>query len=177
MRNEKQAIKLLKQQNEDAFDYLYFKYVRLVYHVIFLLVENKADAEDLVQDTFIKAYNAINSFNIKNNFKYWLLTIAKNNAYDFLRKKKRITLNYDLEQIASFDDNEESDFHKILSKYKTILKKDEYDIITLHLFENLKFKDIAVIYDKTTSSVNNIYIRGINKINKYVREGEVDERS
>lgn len=172
MSKEKKAIKQLKNKNEDAFDFLYYKYVRLVYHVIFMIIENKDDTEDLVQETFIKAYNAIDSFDIKNNFKYWLLTIAKNNAFDLVRKRKRRneTNNYNLEQIPSYDSTEKTDFHDILSKYKFIITKDEYNIITLHIFEGLKFREIAIIYNKTTSSVNNIYIRGINKIKKYIKE-------
>ena len=112
---------------------------------------------------------------LKNNFKYWLLQIAKNNAYDFLRKYKRIINSYEIDSFADKSVDlveQENDFHDILSRYNNVLKKEEYDIITLHLFQGFKFREIAIIYEKSTSSVNNIYSRGIQKIRKHMKEGE-----
>lgn len=180
MTREKNIIRRLKERDEEAFEIIYFKYVKLVFHVIFIIVENKDDTNDLVQDTFMKMMAAIDTFNLKNNFKYWLLQIAKNNAYDFLKKYNRIIHEYDIENMKDVNDNlvnQESDFYNILSKYNNLLKKDEYDIITLHLFQGLKFKEIAHIYGRSTSSVNNIYSRGIHKIRKYIKEVEPSEES
>lgn len=173
MFKERKTIKRLKERDEEAFEIIYFRYVKLVYHVIFLIVENKDDTNDLVQDTFMKMMSNIEFFNIKNNFKYWLLQIAKNNAYDFLRKYKRIINSYEIDSFADKSVNlveQENDFHDILSRYNNVLKKEEYDIITLHLFQGFKFREIAIIYEKSTSSVNNIYSRGIQKIRKHMKE-------
>ncbi len=51
----------------------------------------------------------------------------------------------------------------MMKQYIKVINKDEFNIITLHLFHQLKFKEIANLYDKTTSSVNNIYYRGIQR--------------
>lgn len=180
MFKERKLIKKLKQRDEETFEIIYDKYVRLVYHVIYLIIQNKADTNDLVQDTFIKMMAAIDSFNIDNNFKYWLLQIAKNNAYDFLKKHKRIINYYNFKNLKDEKVDLrrlEKDFHEVLLKYNNILKKDEYDIITLHLFQGLKFREIAKIYERTTSSVNNIYSRGIHKIRKHIKEVEINEKS
>ena len=175
MFGERKIIKRLKVRDEESFEIIYFRYLKLVYHVIFLIVENKDDTNDLVQDTFMKMMSAIEFFNINNNFKYWLLQIAKNNAYDYLRKYKRIINSYDIDSLKDKSVDlveQENDFHDILSKYHKLLKKEEYDIITLHLFQGLKFREIARIYEKSTSSVNNIYSRGIHKIRKHMKEVE-----
>ena len=136
--------------------------------MIFTIVKNKQDTEDLIQDTFIKVYESIDDFSMRDNFKYWLLQIAKNKAKDFLKKKK-VIINSDY--IHSISDEKEAyeDFDSILDKYKKVINEEEYLIITLHLFHKMKFREIAVLYEKTTSSVNNIYARGIKKIKEYLK--------
>ncbi|MGI6781759.1 MAG: RNA polymerase sigma factor [Acholeplasmataceae bacterium] len=171
--NDKLAVKKLQNKDERGFDYLYHKYVRLIFHIIFSMVENKEVANDLVQDTYIKVYRKINTFDPNNNIKYWIITIAKNLTIDYLRKNNKIIKDYNIDLIPSYDSSEKSDFHDILLKYENILTKDEYSIITLHLYEGLKFREISTIYGKTISSVNNIYIRGINKIKKHLKDGDV----
>ena len=65
MFKERKTIKRLKERDEEAFEIIYFRYVKLVYHVIFLIIENKDDTNDLVQDTFMKMMSNIEFFNIK----------------------------------------------------------------------------------------------------------------
>jgi RNA polymerase sigma-70 factor (ECF subfamily) len=57
------------------------------------MIRNENDIEDLVQETFIKAYNALDSYNFQFNFSSWLLRIASNSCIDHLRKKKLDTIS------------------------------------------------------------------------------------
>ena len=158
----------LKSGSEDAFDYIYYKYVNLIFYVIFKIVKNRQDAEDITQETLIKMMESIHTFNENNNFKYWLLQIAKNKALNFIKVKKRVVLNSN--HVNSLEDKEKysetDDFDEIMKEYEHIVTKDEFDIITLRIYHNMKFKEIAELYGKTESSVNNIYHRGISKIKK-----------
>lgn len=164
----KKIISQLKKRDEKAFDAVYYQYVNLIYHIIYRLVENKNDADDLTQDTLIQMMASIESFNENNNFKYWLLQIAKNKALDFLKKRRTILNNDYINDLPDSNpqNHDQSDFSEMMKQYENCINKDEFDIITLHLFHGLKFNEIAALYDKTTSSVNNIYHRGIKKIRK-----------
>ena len=88
-----------RQGNEDAFAPLVQKHLPSVYNFIFQMTRDRAVAEDLAQETFIKAWKHIKRFDPSQSFKVWLFAIAKNTAYDFLKKKKTIPL-------SSFEDNE-----------------------------------------------------------------------
>lgn len=74
--------------DQKAFESLLNKYRNLVYHVMIKMVGNSQEAEDLTQEAFIKAFNALSSFNEEFAFSTWLMKIATNNCIDFLRKKK-----------------------------------------------------------------------------------------
>ena len=69
-----------------AYDDLILLYKDAVHGIIYRMVRNKQEAEDLTQETFIKAYNSINSFNEEYAFSTWLFKIATNNCIDFFRK-------------------------------------------------------------------------------------------
>jgi RNA polymerase sigma factor (sigma-70 family) len=64
------------------------KYLSLVYNFTYRYVGSAADAEDIVQEVFVKVWRHLKKFDQQKNFKTWLLSIAKNTAIDFLRKKK-----------------------------------------------------------------------------------------
>lgn len=71
-----------------AFDALVTRYRGKVYAMIFHLVRNDADAWDLAQDAFVRAWRAIDKFEARSSFYTWIFRIAHNGAYDFLRKKR-----------------------------------------------------------------------------------------
>ncbi|HBE72874.1 MAG TPA: RNA polymerase subunit sigma-24 [candidate division Zixibacteria bacterium] len=81
-----------------AFDKLISRYKRQVFSVIYRMVRNPADAEDLAQDTFIKAFRALSSYDPKFPFITWLFKIAHNTAIDHLRSNKAQVLSLDIEE-------------------------------------------------------------------------------
>lgn len=72
----------------DAFNHLILEYQNLAYSVAYRLLNNSDSAADAVQDSFIKAYRALESFR-GGSFKSWLMRIVTNTCYDFLRAQKR----------------------------------------------------------------------------------------
>lgn len=84
-----------QEGNEQAFELIIKKYKRQVYGILYKLVRNPEDAHDLMQETFIKAFRKINSFDEKFAFSTWLFKIATNTGIDFLRRKRMQTLSLD----------------------------------------------------------------------------------
>ncbi len=101
---ETQLVKNAKEGDGKAYDELTILYKDAVYGIIYRMVHNKQEAEDLTQEAFIKAYNSINSFNEDYAFSTWLFKIATNNCIDFFRKRKLKT--YSMDQTIKYKDDE-----------------------------------------------------------------------
>ncbi|MBI3193291.1 MAG: sigma-70 family RNA polymerase sigma factor [Ignavibacteriae bacterium] len=74
--------------NQEAYKRLMKKYYTSLTHLIYKLVHDKEEIEDLTQEAFIKAFASLKNFNEEYAFSTWLFKIATNNAIDYLRKKK-----------------------------------------------------------------------------------------
>jgi len=103
-RDDSALVKRAKDGDGKAYDELTILYKDAVYSIIYRMVHNKQEAEDLAQEAFIKAYNSINSFNEEYAFSTWLFKIATNNCIDFFRKRKLKT--YSMDQTIKYKDDE-----------------------------------------------------------------------
>ena len=81
--------------NERAFRILMQKYDKALHHHIYRMVRTKGEVEDLVQESFIKAFSALTSYSSDYAFSTWLYKIATNHTIDYLRKKKLPTFSID----------------------------------------------------------------------------------
>lgn len=78
-----------------AFTYLVERYTRLVYNHAYRMLNDAQDAEDAVQEIFLKAYMRLDSFDPSRRFVSWLLTISSNHCIDRLRRKRQTWLTLD----------------------------------------------------------------------------------
>ena len=84
------------QKGDDlAFSYLVEAYQRPVYNLCYRMLGNAGDAEDAAQETFIRAYKALHSYDPSRKFSTWLLSIASNYCIDQHRRRKLPTFSYD----------------------------------------------------------------------------------
>ncbi len=81
--------------NESAFSLLLDRYKDAVYRIIIKIVHNQEEAQDLLQETFMKAFGSLSSYNAQYRFTTWLYKIAANNCIDFLRKRRLISVSLD----------------------------------------------------------------------------------
>jgi RNA polymerase sigma-70 factor (ECF subfamily) len=93
--NDSEIILRAINGDQEAYSKLLRKYKGAIYSMIYKMVRNKQDTEDLVQEAFIKAFSSLTSFNDEYAFSTWLFKIATNNCIDYLRKKKLKTLSID----------------------------------------------------------------------------------
>jgi RNA polymerase sigma-70 factor (ECF subfamily) len=89
--NDKLLILLAKQGNDSAFRELYETNYEMIYRLAYRYVKFQPDAEDILQETFIKAFKAIQKFdfNISSNFSAWIYQICVRCSYDYYRKRKK----------------------------------------------------------------------------------------
>lgn len=144
-----------------AFEALVLKYERLVSTCVYGVVSNTEDAMDVSQEVFLKVYNNISKFKGDSEFSTWLYRVAKNCAYDFVRKKKHQTLSLDTsgEEGEGFDlpDNDISSNpeKKFLQDEKTRLLRSCIDKLSKEHREVIILRDINnYSYDKISELLN-----------------------
>ena len=81
--------------NEAAYGILMDRYRDSLHGILYRMVRDQEETQDLVQEAFIKAYNALESFNKQYSFSTWLFKIASNNCIDHLRKRRLNTTSID----------------------------------------------------------------------------------
>ncbi len=88
IKHENEIIQNVLDGDQEKFALLVDKYQGPIYNLVYRLTGNHSDAEDLAQETFIKAYKSLNNFQTKKKFFSWLYTIALNLTRNHLKKKK-----------------------------------------------------------------------------------------
>ena len=88
MTNSRELIKKIISGDTHAFKSLIHDYQRLVCHVIFKMVTNEQDREDVCQDVFIKVYQNLSKFQFDSKLSTWIAKIAFNTGINYLKKQK-----------------------------------------------------------------------------------------
>ena len=170
----KDLIEKSKAGNRKAQFDLYNQYVDAMFYVCFRMVNNREDAEDVVQDSFIKAFKNLESFKYESTFGAWLKRIVINSSINHL-KKKRIQFN-DLEdqQFAQFPSEQELTDNIDLQDLKKVQKgiellPDGYRVVlSLYLLEGYDHNEISEILNISTSTSKTQYSRAKKKLKTIV---------
>jgi RNA polymerase sigma-70 factor, ECF subfamily len=93
--SDKELAKLAGGGREAAFGELLSRYERPIFSLVYRMVRDRTLAEDLAQEAFIRAFNAISSYNASYKFSSWIFKIANNHTIDHLRKKQLDTISID----------------------------------------------------------------------------------
>jgi RNA polymerase sigma-70 factor (ECF subfamily) len=172
--DDKKTIENILRGEDDDFEFLVKKYLKQIYNFLFQLTGNRSALDDLTQETFIKAWKNLGKYNSEKSFKTWLFTIAKNTAYDYLKKKKAIPFsNFSDEegknQLEEISDEkilpdeimERKDFtEKFEEKIKKIPK--HYGLILfMHYRDDFSLQEIAEIIGKPYNTIKSQHNRAL----------------
>ncbi|MFU8792940.1 MAG: RNA polymerase sigma factor [Acholeplasmataceae bacterium] len=148
------TIKALTKKSESAFEDVYHQTKRGVYSVIFSVVKNHEETQDLMQEVYMKMMQNIDKYQPKTNFVNWLFTLAKNVAIDHYRRAKKVQTIDDIEYQDIFVSQEESPASKDhFTHMIELLTEEQRIIVLLKIVDDKKFKDIAAIVDKPLGTV------------------------
>ncbi|MFA6526202.1 MAG: sigma-70 family RNA polymerase sigma factor [Candidatus Buchananbacteria bacterium] len=90
---DEQLVKAYLAGERNALEILIKRYLKQIFGFAFSYVKSEAAAEDITQETFIKAWRKIKKFDTEKQFKSWIFTIAKNTALDHLKKRHALTFS------------------------------------------------------------------------------------
>ena len=162
----------MRNLSEEEFDKKYQIYKPIIYSIAYTYVKNQNDADDIMQDVFVKYLKSDVVFNDDNHEKYWLIRVTINTAKNFVSStwKKRVVLDDDYVSRASDEASKESNRYfevitSLPSKYK--------DVITLYYYEDLSVEEIANTLQVSISCVKKRLERGREKIKKEIENGRL----
>lgn len=164
---------LIKIANGDksALSFLYEKTQASVYGFALSLTKNRADAEDVLQDTYLKVWHNAANYKAGTSPMAWLLTIAKNLSLMKLREhgKKQDIAPEEWDVIfQAADETASIEDRHLLEAALTILSDEEREVVLLHSVSGLKHREIADLLSMALPTVLSKYHRGLKKLRNYL---------
>ena len=153
---------------------VYQMYKDMLFNVSCRIIKNEHDAQDLVHDAFIKAFQNISKLENDLNLGPWLKSIAVNCSLDFLRQKKKqewLQESNEFTESENDDDLDENVTLQVEEVKKALYNlKDKYRIIlVLYLIENYTHREISEQLGINESTVRNQYRRGKRLLKEQLR--------
>jgi RNA polymerase sigma-70 factor (ECF subfamily) len=182
--NDHQLVKRVQQGDKRAFDLLVLKYQHKIISVVHRYVRDSADVQDVVQEAFIKAYRALESFRGDSAFYTWMYRIAINTAKNHLisRGRRPPASDVDIEDAEYFAGNDNlQDFNTpesslfcdqlqaAVDKAVSQLPEDLRTAVTLREMDGLSYEEIAEIMKCPVGTVRSRIFRAREAIDKVVK--------
>lgn len=158
--DDSRLVSLYRKGNEEAFEQLLNRHKSRIFTTIYLIVKDSYVAEDLMQETFIKAVNTIKGgrYNEEGKFLPWVMRIAHNLAVDFFRREKRyptVVLEDGSKVFNTLDFAEDSfeshqvkrDTYASLHKFIKELPEAQREVLVMRHYMGLSFQEIAEYTD------------------------------
>lgn len=165
MKKEEEIFELLKTNRKLGIEELYKNYSKLVYGVIYSILKNTDETEDVLQNVFVKIFKLDNEKLPTKSHLSWLYSVAKNETINYIKKHSK-EKNY--ESLYEITDND-TEIEKVLDKEyfnKLIenLPQKQQEILSLKIVSNLSFKEIANILNMKIPAVQWHYYKSLNTL-------------
>jgi len=154
-------------ESVSEFEAVYAEYFPLIYRYAYSLCRSETIAEDLAQETFLKAMRKIGSFRGECKLEVWLCQIAKNTWFTWCRKHKRQADELPFEPFTQDKDPESAmELHRALHR----LEEPYKEVVSLRALGELPFAQIAELFGKTESWARVTFHRGKLKLREMMEE-------
>ncbi len=159
---------------------IYKLYYKAMYNTALRILNNSVEAEDVMQESFLTAFQKINNYGGTGSFGSWLKRIVVNNSIDTLGKSR---FNLSLDEIGDivFDDSNENYFEILNYKVEEIremifnLSDNHRTILSLYLLEGYDHEEISQILDISYNNSRTRYSRARNKLLQLIETERVNE--
>ena len=145
----KEDFKKLKTGDKDSFDLLYQDYYLVLYRTALLILGNKEDAEDVLQDTFVSIYKNAKTLSDFEKLRPWIFSILKNTSYTSYKKRKRefpdeFVLDKTENSPTYLGEDEIAERSEIQDALMN-LKEKEREVLVLYYYNDFSIEEIASI--------------------------------
>jgi RNA polymerase sigma factor, sigma-70 family len=178
MTNDQQILDALKvpATREKAFRQLVSSYKERLYWHIRKIVLNHDDADDVLQNTFIKVWNGIDSFRGDSGLFTWLYRIATNESITFLNQKKRKLTSSLTNETEFLVNNLESDpyfdgnhWQMLLQKAVAQLPEKQRIVFNMKYYDDIKYEDMSEILETSVGALKASYHHAVKKVEEFIK--------
>ena len=180
--SDDQLTKLLKDPatRRDAFSQVIHRYQEQLYWQIRKLVIDHEDSSDVLQNTLLKAWQALDSFRGDSKLSTWLYTIAHNESLTFLTKRQaeqELTIDdpdgyvMDTREADKYFDGDEA--QRLLMEAIALLPAKQREVFNLRYFDELPYEDISRITGTSVGALKASYHFAVEKISAYFKKNEI----
>ncbi len=168
-----------KQNDKEAFGRIYDLCVDSVYRFVFYRVGQKEDAEDITEDVFMRAFQAISHYEEREEvpFSAWLFRIAQNRVTDHYRQEARSpVLAIENEILDGLDMSSEPDPASVAAIKQDVwaalgkLTDEQQNVIVLRFYVGLKISEIAAFFGRSETSVKALQHRALRSLKRIMEK-------
>jgi len=168
------------EQPAENFAEIVDRHSRMLYAHIRSIVLNHADADDVLQNTFIKVWQNIGRFKGESELATWLFRIATNEALQHLRKQKVRQRFMYFSSISKIPDERtveqdltgSADIQRKLEDAMKTLTVQQRMVFAMKYLNEMKYAQIAEILERSEGTLKAVYHQAVKKIEKYITENE-----
>lgn len=152
--SEREVLELVKKGNREAYKEIVTRYMKTAYGIALGFVHNQQDALDISQESFIRAFRKIESYNTQRPFFPWFYKLMKNLCLDHLKRKGRIINEIPLENVQVPEkEGEDKELKEVLWRGIERLPLEQKEVIILRYFHQMSYREIAEITGKPIGTV------------------------
>jgi RNA polymerase sigma-70 factor, ECF subfamily len=166
----------VQSRDSKAFDQLMREYSPELYNFILRIVSNAEDAQDILQDTFVRVWEKSHQFKGNSSIKTWIFRIAINLSYTHLKKRKRWSLSI-LDEIKSLisdsdpvQDTERVHNSMLLEKSLTFLTPRQHAVVVSRIYQDLPFAQIGEALGCSENAAKVHFHEGKKRIESYINK-------
>lgn len=159
--------------DKQAFEEIFYAFKDILYYFSYLYVHNYDDANDCVQEIFIKIINTVDQFNdVLSGFDTWVYSTARSTVLNFIRTKNRYEARIvlDDEIVANYIERDYTELHHTLYDLEKVLGKDMYVIYILRTAYEVTFDNIAILLDTNRENVRRKYLQSVKIVEEFLEE-------
>lgn len=165
---------------EKGYRLLLDKYQDRIYGLVKRMVTDSDDAEDVVQNTFIKVFRNIGSFEGKSQFFTWLYRIASNESITFLQQKSRKLVSsldasdsWEMQKMRADELVDGEEIRQKLDRAIQQLPDKQKMVFNLRYFEEMSYEEMSEILETSVGALKASYHHAVKKIEQYI-QGNAD---
>ena len=182
MTDEKNLIRMLStpQERRKGFEVMVRQYSEKLYWMIRRVVISHDDADGILQNTFLKAWNRLDDFRHDSRLSTWLYRIAVNESIDFLRRAKvRQALSVDEEAAAGVANQLQADpyfdgnhLQALLTEAVSQLPEVQRMVFSLRYYEEMKYSEMSELLHTSQGSLKASYHIAVGKVREFISSHE-----
>lgn len=173
--DDAELVSLAVDGDDQAFTVLYERHSAGLYRFVFRLILNEEKCKEVVQESWLKAFKYLDTWNGKASVRTWIWSIGKNTAIDYLRKKSEVVFE-DPEQVESFSVEDEEVLASMIKEsqkeeiYKTLSLLSTDQRIALGLWmEGMAIKEISEFLERSPQASKNLIHRAKKRMSELLR--------